>query len=300
MSFSDMMSSARGPGVIGTLMAMAVMAIFVMFFVFAFDDRFQGGNQSIESVIRQQAQEIDQYHFGIAEGQKTLVQITVMVAATKELTRLKNENEALQRCVITLGKSIESGKIEIICKNEAFEAYKDQYRNHVRSKAKGETLENLETQSGTIYKNVNIREVTAIGIQIRHEEGQKRIPFEELPEAMKDYYQFDTKQKATALTKEQATWNEHEAAAITASDNQSVEQSKKSGGDLKDKMIRARALKESRVHSLGEEIRSLEAAIHSEGLKGISRAPEMREKLTAKQSELSALRTDLARMRAAQ
>ena len=303
MSFSDMMSSARGPGVIGTLMALAVMAIFVMFFVFAFDDRFQGGGQSIHSVIAQQERDIESDQLAVTEGQKTLSVVPVLVARAKEFSRLNRENEALQGKIVTFRSNVESKKAEVAHKNEAFEAYKDQYRALVRGQAKGESMETLETQTGTIYKDVNIREVTAIGIQIRHEGGQKRIPYEDLPKTMQDHFQFDPMQKIAALAQEQATWNDHEAAVVAAdqaADNHAEEQTKKATDELRAKMIRAIAVKEARTRSLTSEISSLETAIQNEKYKGISRAPEMWVRLAEKQKELSSSRVEVARLRAGQ
>ncbi len=297
MSFSEMMSSARGPGVIGTLMALAVMAIFVLLFIFAFDERFQGGAQSIQSVIAQQAMEIDSYQSSISDGQKVLADLPALAKNAKELARLSRESGSYAANIETKGKEVESAKTDVANRSEAFEAYKDKYRDFVRSKAKGETMETLETQSGVVYKNVNIREVTAVGIQIRHDEGQKRIPYEELPEAMQDHFQFDAKQKALALAKEQELWNEHESA-VSASEKQAGEQSKKSEESSKVRQVQMLAIKEARATNLTEEIGFLEMAIQKEGQKGISRAPEMREKLALKQRELSALRIELARLRA--
>ena len=303
MSFSEMMSSARGPGVIGTLMALAVLAIFVMFFVFAFDDRFQGGGQSIQSVIAQQGRDIEADQFAVTEGQKTLSGFPALMASAKDLSRLNRENEALQGRVDTLRNHVESGNAELARKIEGFEAYKDRYRALVRANAKGEVMETLETQTGVVYKDVNIREVTAIGIQILHEGGQKRIAYEELPMSMQDHYQFDSRQKTAALASEQATWNEHVAAgeaAAKAADQQTDEQTKKATVELRAQMRQALAVQVARTQSLTTEISQLEMAIRNEKLKGISRAPEMRAKLAEKQRELSALRVEVARLKAAQ
>lgn len=303
MSFGDMMSSARGPGVIGTLMALAVMAIFVMFFVFAFDDRFQGGGKSIQSMITQQSQDIAGYNFDIAEGQKTLSGYPALILSGKDLATLKLKNEILKNRVETLGKEVESAKAGLAVSDAAYEGFKDKYRVFVRGQAKGEIIETLETQSGTVYKNANIREVTAIGIQIRHEAGQKRIPYEDLPEAMQDHFQFDPKQKAEAIAKEQAMWNEHENAVIEANDmsvQQATEKSAMQRDESRKKAGQSLAVIESRLRSLSDEIRSLESAIQAESQKAISRAPEMRKRLVVKQGELSELQAKVARLRASQ
>jgi hypothetical protein len=216
---------------------------------------------------------------------------------------LTRGNETLRNSILSLENNIKDAKAELSRGNDLFEGYKDEYRAYVRSGAKGEAMDTLETQSGAAYKNVNIREVTAVGIQIRHDEGQKRIPFEELPAAMIERFQFDSKQKAAAVAKEQAAWNEHEAAVSAAdqvSEQQAEEQSKKNADALREKNLRLLTVKQARIAPLAEEIRLLEEAIQKEGLKRLSRAPQMRVQLANKQSELEALRADVARMSASQ
>ena len=280
-------------------MALIVLLGFGLLFMFATDEGFQGGDQSIESVIAHQAKDIEASKSVIENGRKLLGGAPARISKVKELERLKRGCLALNESLVTLGEKIELGKAEVISSNDGFDAYKDQYRAHVRGKAKGEVMETLQTRSGAIYKNVNIREVTAVGIQIRHEDGQKRIPFEELPEAMTDYYQFDPQQKAAAVAKEQATWNEHEAAVSVAnldSNRRLEEQAAKDAEAAREKLTRAIAIKISRTGSLSEEIKSLEEAIPKEVHKGISNAPAMREQLANKRSALAALQADIARM----
>lgn len=253
MSFSDLMSSARGPGVIGTLMALAVMAIFVMFFIFAFDERFQGGGKSIQSIIAQQAQEIDFTQSGVDEGLKTQSEIPALILDNKALGRLQRENESIKSRIVALGNDIESRKAELSLNYAALENYKNQYRAVVRGKAKGELIGVLKTQKGDVYNNVNIREVTAIGIQIRHEEGQRRIPYEDLPEAMQNYYQFDVKQKVEAVAKEQAILSEHEAAvsvALNEFDQQAATKNIENLSLQRDKLAREIAMKSLEISRL--------------------------------------------------
>ena len=45
------MSSARGPGVIGMIMALIVLLGFGVLFMFAFDEDLQGGGQTIEALV---------------------------------------------------------------------------------------------------------------------------------------------------------------------------------------------------------------------------------------------------------
>lgn len=301
MSFSDLMTSGRGPGVIGMIMALIVLLGFGLLFMFATDERYQGADQSIESIIAHQGKDIEFSMGALERGVNLLGSAPERAKLNKELIRMQRGAPTLQERIVALRRDIESGKAQAISANMEFEGYKDQYRAHVRSKAKGESLASLQTQSGAIYKNVNIREVSAVGIQIRHDDGHKRIPFEELPEAMKDYYQFDPNQKAAAVASEQAKWNEHEAAvsvANLASDRLLAEQSAQEAEMMKEKTIRSLAIKEARTQPLIDEIEDLEQRLPLEARKSISNAPQIRAQIANKRSALASLLSEIARMKA--
>jgi hypothetical protein len=299
MSFSDLMQSGRGPGVIGMLLALVVLVGFGLLFMFAFDEGLQGGEQSIESVIAQQAKEIDAIAIGISSGEKKLAGAPALIARAKELTTLNRENKFRDGEIDSLTKAVATAKEAIEAKNQEIEGYKDEFRAFARGKAKGETMESLETRKGDIYQKVTIREVTPIGIQIMHDGGQKRIPFEELSAEIQDRFQFDPKQKAAAVAKEEAERNQHEAdvsVATAAESQQMAAQREKEAEAKREQMIRALAVKKSRVETLKDEIEALEIAIPKEGLKRISKAPQMRAQLAGKQRDLSALEADIGRL----
>jgi hypothetical protein len=301
MSFSDMMSSGRGPGVIGTVFALIVLLGFGVLFLFATDERFQGADQSIEAVIARQAKEIEASQRSISEGQKLLNSAPIRVENSKEMERLARESITLGNRKTNLGGEVESRKAGVISQQTVFEAYKDQYRAYVRGKAKGESMDVLETLGGVVYRSVNIREVTAVGIQIRHDDGHKRIPFEDLPEALKERFQFDPQQKVAAIAKEESDRSEHEAAvavADRAASQQSAVQADKNAVIQRAKVARSIAVNEARIVSLTEEIEALNEAISLESKKRISQAPQLRAQLANKRNELSALRVSVARLRA--
>lgn len=187
MFLIDLMSSRRWSWVISSL------------FMFAFGGEMHGGTQPIESVIRIQEREIADYQNRLLNGDKILSTSSSLLLVAKDLSRLKHEKPFLEEKISSLNQRIEADKAELAATNQAFDTYKEKYRAFVRGKAVGQSISQLETQKGVIYKNVNIREVNALGIQIRHDDGINRIPFEELPSAMIDYYQFDAEQKATSL-----------------------------------------------------------------------------------------------------
>ena len=310
MSFSDMMSSGRGPGVIGMLMALVVLIGFGLLFMFAFDEGFQGGAQSIESVIASQAKEIEGCQNRIASGEKTLATAPALIATAKEVSRFKRESQSLKERIAVLKTGIETANADIAGINKNFEEYKDQYRAYVRSKAKGETMPVLETKTGIIYKNVNIREVTPVGIQIRHDEGQKRIPFEELPDSLVDYYQFDPNQKAAALADENATRDVHEAQATAAgilADQAMAEQRAKDAAEKREKTLREVATKEAQIDGLKGDIRGLQSdldraaaeaiAAKAAGRMHLNKSGSIGANISSKQNRISALRSEIDRMK---
>ena len=166
------------------------------------------------------------------------------------MARLSLDSVTLVGRKVTLSGKVESSMAEVNRQKTAFEAYKDQYRAYIRGKAIGESMAVLETRGGTIYKNVNIREVTAVGIQIRHDDGQKRIPFEDLPEALKERFQFDPQQKVAAIAKEESDRSEHEAAAAASdlvSSQQLAVQADKNAEIQRAKVARSIAINFSRA-----------------------------------------------------
>jgi hypothetical protein len=300
MSFTELMSSSRGPGVIGMLLALVVLLGFGVLFLFAFDDGFQGGGATVESIVALQSKEIENYNKNIADGKGRLALAPARVGVIKELESLNRANVAQHQTIEKVTADIQSAKTALEAQNQTFEDYKNQYRAFVRDGAKGTNMAELKTLDGVIYKNVSIREVTAVGIQIRHDDGHKRLAFEELSDELRDYYQFDPNQKEQALVAETQARDEHEAAAAAAneaSEKQMDLQRAKNAQETKEAALRSIAAKEAAAKSLEREIRQLTDALPIEAKKKLSRAGIMREQLADKQNQLSALRSQIATLR---
>ena len=291
------MSSERGPGVIGMMMGLFVLLGFGVLFLFAFDEGSQGGDHSIESVIRHQTKEIDGFQGNIELGKQKLDQAPARIAQARELTRLKRGG---QEAIVNLTKGIEKRRAAIALQETAFGDYKDEYRAYVRGKAKGQIIGKLETLNKVVYNDVVIREVNPVGIQIRHADGHKRIPFEDLPETMKDHFQFDPKQKEQALAEESASLNELEAAVVVTNsiaDQANAERRSSDAELVREKTIRAISSKESRIQALKGEIDSLNNSIREEERKPISKAPGMRFKVVDNGRAIIELRSQIATLR---
>lgn len=299
MSFSDLMSSGRGPGVVGMLLALVVMAGFGILFLFAFDDGMQGADQSIESVIAQQAKDIDSLKASIEDTRKGLESQPALEAKAKQLKSVHTDNLMSAGKIEGLRKSEVSVKETINGIVTGFEKYKDEYRVFARAQAKGEQIPSLTTLTGKVYEAVMIREVTPIGMQIRHKDGHMRIPYEELPKELQDRFQFDSKQKNEALVAESNATKEHNSAVAKANDavDQALaNQKERDQQAAQANAARALATKKSQISSMKDEIQRLERAITIETHKKLSRAPQMREELADKQTQLSTLENQVTQL----
>ncbi len=209
-TFDDLLSSARGPGVIGTLLALVVLVGFSGLYLLAFEKGSNGGSGlDLASEIKHQDVEIENLHDRISLVQKSLEAVPALekkvmdIEAITKSTRLNQGTlTGLQNLASTLRGDVESSKNELL-------AYKAEYRAYMRDKAKGEQIEEITTLSGKTYKHVVVREVTPIGMQIRHDDGFTRIPCDDLPQALQDRFQFDPQEKLAAMKAESSSEQNH-------------------------------------------------------------------------------------------
>jgi hypothetical protein len=299
MPFTEMMQSARGPGVIGMLMALFVLIGFGFLFIFAFDEGLQGADHSIEALIKSQRKEIDNIKDSITSGEKRLSATSGLRQIEKSLREIKSTNRSHETQLGILSNKRSACNVSLDEKNDEFEKYKNDYRGFVRTKAKGQTMERLETRNGKVFENVTIRDVNPVGMQIMHEGGFNRILFEDLPASLQDYYQFDAKQKDEALAKENSQLRDHESAVAIVKESQSqqnAERKEREAQVRRDETIRGISVRQSRIQLLEKEIQSLETALPLESQKRISRAPEMRMQLSNKRLQMQTLTMEIARM----
>ena len=210
------MSSGRGPGMIGMVLALIVLVGFGALFVLVFDESFQGGGPSLQSILKEQKADMESLNRRITYDKDRLARSTDIRSAAAEFAEKSRENEEQKATIAELQQTSDTLKSEIGAKEDAFEAYKDEYREYVRNAAVGEKMAALISTSGRIYKDVEIREVNSVGMQIRHQNGLKRIPYEELPEIMRDRFQFDEEQKQELIRAEREMQRKHEMAVAAA------------------------------------------------------------------------------------
>ncbi len=131
-----MMTSARGPGVIGMLMALVVLIGFGVLFMFAFDEGMQGGAVTIESELASQAKEIEGLRLTVEERDQVLMLTPAQTADADKLRLLKVTSITLLEKASRLRTDVEENEAAIEDLKKNWSGYKDEYREFVRSKAK--------------------------------------------------------------------------------------------------------------------------------------------------------------------
>lgn len=228
--FDDMMSSGRGPGVIGTLMALVVIIGFGTLYFFVFDEGMRGGDKSIESVIRDNTKEIDNLSSQVANRQKSLEK-------SPELSRIASETDETLRSTRN-GRAEVDGQTAAIARTqgefaanqEQFEKYRQSYREQLRAEGKGMTFPQLKTLSGKTYQQIVVKTVDPTGLSFQHSEGISRASFEDLSEEIRQRFQYDSEEAKKAALREKEIRDKHDAEvedSITLGEKQNKETGKR-------------------------------------------------------------------------
>lgn len=288
------------------VLALIVLLGFGGLFMFAFDEGMQGGEVTIESEIRSQAKELESLKSRITTGQQEMAVVPDRVRDADNLSRTKRTVATLEKTAQNLESEIEAGKEAITAKQQEWESYKDAYRAFVRDKAKGEELAELELRDGQVFKDVDIREVTAIGMQIRYEGGHKRISFEEMTDKMQDYYQYDAAQKVAAMAEEQARTAKHNMAAAAATEVQSDQLAQQRAQDAAEAKVKIQAQiseKEAQVLAAQDDIKGFEQdkvtaqaaadAARKSGRMHLNKSGNIDSKIRRKQNFIASLQAEI-------
>jgi Skp family chaperone for outer membrane proteins len=250
MSFGDLISSGRGPGVIGMFMAVVVLVGFGAISIFVFDAELQGEENSVAAQIRRQTDEIDLLTHQITLNNARAEDSANVIQSNKKLEELVKKNAADEVKLANLRDAASEAKDSIFAKTREYNTYVSDYRNQIRRKAVGEVVPVLKLKSGESYTDVEIREVTDIGVEIRHSGGQSRLAFEKLSSEWQERFQFDPEEKAKALAREQEAQKLYDSsiAQNPEIEEETVEDAPLPEGSLEiDKAIRAKTMELARL-----------------------------------------------------
>lgn len=300
MSFSEMMQTSRGPGVVGMFLALLVLCGFGVLFLMSVNEAPPGEKLTTQSVIAEQARELGELAAAIALKQRELAAIPKLQAAERKLKTAKLQlTETQERSDLTKQRMLNSQQ-QLAAKATALETYKDQYREAVRQGAKGEKIAQLKTRSGNTYENAVIDEVDPVGMKISHPGGMVRIPYDQLPAALQERFQFDATQKATTTAAEDTARKEHEKAVAEAlRKKQEKDEARQQDAQQRDLIDakKAIAIKTDRIAVLEREITSLRSELEREKQKKFRNTPRITSQINEKQQLRDQLQAEVDDLR---
>jgi chromosome segregation ATPase len=306
MGFSDLLTSSRGPGVIGTLLALLVLVGFGTLYMFVFDEGLQGGGKKIEAVVRDQGMLIESNKQQLATFKKQIEEGRRLKELEQELTQLEVRTELGAKRLAEATAERDAAQAAADDAKAKWEDYKDAYRQSEWASAEGQEIGELKTLSGRTFAGVIITKVSHIGIEITDQTGKRRIDSADLPLALQDRFQFDEgKKNDAAQTEDRAFQN--------LSDNVEIANLAKKGQDKLEK-IRELTEQSQKAHAGVQDAKSAEpsllgradrirAELAEEQAKaanragrrsqGINKTPQIREALRAAESKVSANRNNI-------
>lgn len=270
MGFSDLLTSSRGPGVIGTLLALLVLVGFGTLYIFVFDEGMQGGGKRIEAVVRDQGMLIESNKQQIASFKEQIEEGKRLKEKEQELTQLKVRTELGTKRLAEVTSERDEAQAASDAAMAKWEEYKDAYRQSEWASAEGEEVGTLKTLSGRNFAGVIITKVSHIGIEITDETGKRRIDSADLPLALQDRFQFDENKKTAATQHEDKTFAD-------LSDNVEIANLAKKG---QDKLEKVRELTEQtqKAHAGIQDAKSAEPTL-------VGRADRIRAELAEEQAK---------------
>lgn len=326
MSFGDLITSSRGPGVIGLLLAMLVLVGFGALSLMAIDNHPDQKREPISIRIATLRGETLQLRESLKEAEAALDELRRKAEA---LDQIRRKSLSLRAQAEATRKELDSAKSGLSTLDAEFGQYRKKYRELVRGKAKGMTLGRVEAADGVVYEDVVVREADQIGLNVRHRDGIRRIPYEDLPENLQDYFGYDPEESYVAQQEElrqQLAYDQQIREAEANDDKELTRTKEKNRAEYLKKVQRALSVKKAQAKDLERQCRELEDQIRSEEAKaesirnssstvrvyhptggsstyrygrpgrigGISRAPILRQELQLKQSQLTRLNQQIA------
>lgn len=262
---TDLFTSARGPGLIGTAMALVVILGFGSLYLFVFDERLQGGDQTIESIIEADSKHITDLSRRLAASVETFEKTKDFKKMGAELRSKTVRRDALQEQKAQLASKVTESQEQLAKLEETVEDYKRAYRASARTAMVGREMDELKTTDGKSYVKVKVTDIDPVRMQIRHQGGITGVPLETLPLEMLDYLQLDENEKKNRLAKE---------ADIRASSSQAAR-----SGKLQHRIATLK-------HSLGELTRKRRDAERLAD-RAAAAVPALRDAIARKQEELA-------------
>jgi hypothetical protein len=206
--FNDVLGTNKGSGIMGGAIALITFAAFGGLYFLVFDERMQGGEISLESIIKNQQTEIEDKKLSIEhfdQNQQNIIK-NFEISHQADKTKLNLESIVTDHKLIREKKDLLLKEMALM--NDNYEKYKSDYRLAERSAAIGEKIPQIISKTGKSYNNLIIKKIDDLRFQFSHEGGSGKIKWNELPDNFIDRFQM-TKELADQLTRKESM-NENE------------------------------------------------------------------------------------------
>jgi hypothetical protein len=214
--FDEILTSYKGAGIIGTVVAVGTLIALGSMFVLASDDRFSSGREPIAYVIKKQEQKIARLKESVENTNQYIAAAKVHEIKAQELAKLKMRLKSCSEKSSQVNGQIAEHVHEAEQIRKELEKYRTKYRAFIRAKMIGANYPEIVTQSGRSYKNVTIRKIDHMRMSISHSEGSGSISWNELPNDLIDLLQL-TQELANEQARMESGYAEHFSRAASRS-----------------------------------------------------------------------------------
>ena len=197
---TDLLTSSKGPGVIGTLLALVVLVGFGSLMFFVNSDSGDGG---LGRQIKEKEAGIESAKRRITKWETAAVDYDRRRKQQDELSTLQRNLKSKKTEVTYASEQLEEAKVKLTEVGESFVEYKKKYRIAERAKAIGETKAKLITKVGRTYEQVKVLKVTPIAMKMVHWAGNTRVEYMRVSDEIQDRFQF-TKEGAAVIAQKEA------------------------------------------------------------------------------------------------
>jgi chromosome segregation ATPase len=298
---TDLFTSHRGAGVIGTVLALLVFGGFSALYVLVFMEG--GSGPSVESEIRADAVSLERLRQRVADTEARYEATRGFGPINNELERVRIRLETAREWRDEKEEEKAAAERSVRDAAAALAEYKSAYRQSARASMVGREMDRLVTEEGREFTDVKVTGIDPIRMQIRHSEGITGVPLAELPAAIREYLQHDEKETRAAIAAES------ESRARVRSNSQvarlrlriaELERRRKAETEaagearsLHARNTRALDTLRRRIQSKEEELIATRRAAKQGG---ISNAPQVREQIRSLESTLARTRQSLPQL----
>ena len=288
MGFSDLISSSRGPWVIGSLTAVFVLGAFGLLHTLVFDPNNMENHKKIEAVVRDLALELDGKKTQLESYKQEVKLVAQRKLAESELRELTAKVEATATQIEEAKTSQAAAQAAVESAKKEWEDYKAEYRAVTWAKNKGRELGTLKLINGAVFENTTIRKIDHAGMDIMCSSGPKNVKFEDLPADLQDEFQFDVVKRDEFVAGENAAEDKHiesvEYAQTVERRDAKIQQKNEW---IKKKAEFGESWKQAKdnVERYRTAIARKKADISAEKKKNLSKAPQMEVELRKMQAQ---------------